>query len=242
MKLQNLIITVLFSLGLVSTGNFTYGQSSNLEKTMKQEFDNYTNGKKFQDWFQSAETLDEVGKKFPNEWLPEFWASYFYTQISSIVPKENPPKDISSQIILDKSQRNFDSAYNKVKNMTPQLESDFLVLQSLIYDFRNWLSNDETIKKEFQSKRENTVKKAIGLSQDSPVLEVYIATDLIKLKDLKSIYAGRNLLYEAQRKFNQRQKPRYMSTHFIEQWVEFWIGHSEKLIKEALDDNSSKGS
>jgi hypothetical protein len=230
MKLKNLSLVFLT---LYLSANSIFAQTGDsLEKSMKHGFDTYNNGEVFKDWIKGVEELSEVGKKHSNEWLPEFWASYLYTQLARAIPKENPPKGVTIQSLLDKSQGNFDLAMKKAKNATPQVQSDFLILQSLIYDFKlGTLSNDKS-KKEYQNKREEIIKQAVKLNPDSPTLKVYIATtDLLRKRDLTSVFTGRTLLVQAKREFSKREKPRYMSTDFAEEWIGFWLGQSEKGLE-----------
>ena len=208
-----------------------YSRDGNFEKGMKSGFDTFTNGKTFDEWIKGAKILSKLGETYPDKWLPEYWSSYLYTQLTFAIPKNNPPKGVTSQSILDESQKNFAKAFRKVKNMTPEIRSDFHVLQSLIYDFRNWSSKDKALKARMLSKREAEVRNAIRLSPNSPLVDVIIGTDLIKRKDFTSVFAGRILLLHAQDKFNQRLVPRYMSSHWNEQWINFWLSKSKKEIK-----------
>jgi len=226
-------ITFLITVFYAFTSIALYSQNVNLEEGMKNGFDTFTKGKTFEEWIKGAKIMNELGQKYPNEWLPNYWASYLYTQLTFNIPKDNPPKGITSKSIVDEAQKNLDLALQKVNDMRPDIRSDFHALQTLIYDFRQWTNKDENIKAEFLDKRQFEIKQAIMLNSNSPLVDVIIGTDLIKRRDLTSVYAGRILLLHAKKKYDERLVPRYMSSHWNEQWINHWLSQSVKGI-EAL--------
>ncbi len=223
--------TVLLFLMGISLSIPVLSQNKSLEEEMKKGFDTYTDGKTFNDWFRGAKIMEETGSKYPKEWLPDYWAGFFYTQLSFSIPKENVSERITKHVMLDASQKNFDNAFNKVDHMTPSIRSDFHVLQAMIYSFRGWYSEDDAAKNMFQNKAESEVKSAFRLNESNPLIMVNRAINLIKRKDYASVYAGRVLLLTAKNKYESRLRPRYMSTHWNEQFIGYWLGQANKGLK-----------
>lgn len=205
---------------LVSISSLVYSQKVTLNEGMKAGFDLFTDGEEFADWLKAAEDLSSLGKEHPNEWLPEYWSSYFYTQIARGFP-ENPPKGVTKAGLLKKSQENFDRAFKKVQRPSPETQSEFYMLQALIYAF-NGLEAEEDIE----------IKKAIKANPNNPLIDVYLATDLIRTKDYKSLYSARVLLVRAKNKYASRMKPRYLSAHWNEEWVGYWLPQAEKGLTQ----------
>ncbi len=225
MRTGRLLTILLLSTYLLSA------QSEDFSKEMKKGFDTYTNGKTFMDWKKGAEILERVGKDYSNEWLPDYWASYFYTQLVRNIPKENSSVEVSVKGLLKKSQESLDKAQAKVKNLSKEMESDFHALQALIYNFSEWTSDNDTLKKEFNEKAKLELKRAIRANTNSPLTDVIVATNLIKKGDYESVYAGRVLLLNAKQKYDSRIAPRYLSSHWNEQWIGYWLGSANKGVE-----------
>lgn len=212
------------------------GQVKSLEEGMKEGFDTYTDGETFEEWLKAAKMLSILGERYPDQWLPEYWSSYFYTQLTFAIPENYADKTVSKSSILQASQENFDNALEKVKSMTPQIRSDFHALQSLIFAFYSYSSEDEALKTEFEKKELKEIKSGILSNYNNPLLDIILAVKLIRTRDVASTYAARNLLLNAKQIYDSRVEPRYMSTHWNEQWIEYWLGQSkiglEKLLNE----------
>lgn len=219
---MSLLLIILFSLNI-------YSEQDSYKQGMKEGFDTYSNGETYSDWVKGAEILSATGKKHPNEWLPEYWASYFYTQIARVFNSiKNPPENQSMNGLLNLSQKNLDIAISKLDNLTPSQKSDIAVLQALIYDFRAIAAADKTVQKNFEEKSNLQIKLAVKENSDNPLMEVYIGTSLMFKKDLSSTLAARSLFLKAKQVFDARIQPRYLSTHWAEQWIQYWIPQSEK--------------
>lgn len=216
--------TVLMAI-LVSLTSFSYGQKMGLEEGMKNGFDLYNTGEEHWEWIEAAESLADLSKKYPNEWLPYYWASYMYTQIARASFK-NPPEGITSEKMVDNAQKYLDLASARIKDKTPEQEVDFHMLQGLTYSFRK----DD--KEKFKELKEIETTAAIRKDPNNPTLLVNLGLDLFFRGDYQSVYAARVLFLQARQKFNSRLKPRYMSTHFAEQWVNYWEPQAQKKILE----------
>ncbi len=234
MKKVILLSTLGSALALASLS-----QDKSLEIEMKKGFDAYTDGETFGDWLTAAKMLSDLGDRSPNEWLPNYWSSYFYTQLTFSIPEGYADKAITKTSILKASQDNFDKAFGKVDNMTPQIRSDFHALQSLIYAFRNYSSENEALKSEYEKKELDEIKSGIRNDYNNPLLDVILAVRLIRNRDFISTYAARNLLLKAKGIYDSRMEPRYMSTHWNEQWIEHWMGQSKKGLGKLLTQDSS---
>ena len=221
--------TVIFFL----MGSPLFSQDSAFAEGMKEGFTAFDKGEKYEDWIRGAELLSTLGKKYPDEWLPEYWSSYFYTQIArGFSSVKNPPKDMSTKQLLKLSQQNLDVASAKIKHKSPEQESDFHALQSLIYSFQSGVAKSNEDKKKFKEMETLEIKQAIQKNPNNPLMEVIIATKLIYQRDYKSILAGRTLLLKAKQTFDCRFGPRYLSTHWNEEWLGYWLPLSEKGISK----------
>lgn len=204
---------------LASTSVHIIAQDKGFEEGMKAGFDLFTEGEAFEDWVKAAEDLTSLGKQYPQEWLPEYWSSYLYTQLVRGLP-EDPPTGVTATILLNESQKNFDKAFQKIKNPTAEIRSDFHALQALIYAFNG-----------NSSKEEIEFKKAIQANPNNPLIDVSLATDLVKRNDYTSLYSARILFLRAKNIYNSRTKPRYMSTHWNEEWLGYWLPQAEKGLE-----------
>lgn len=220
MKKLTLLITVLLLSQLLTA------QNANFEEGMKKGFDAFNDGELHKDWIGAAESLVDLAKKHTDQWLPYYWASYMYTQIARASYKD-PPEGITVSGMLDLSQKNLDLASKRIKDKTLEQQADFHVLQGLIYSFR---PSPEGEKDKFTKLKAAETKAAIRKAPDSPLVMVDLGLDLLFRDDFQSVYAGRVLLLKAREKFNSRMKPRYMSTHYSEQWVDYWEPQSRKGI------------
>nr|WP_299169026.1 hypothetical protein [uncultured Allomuricauda sp.] len=225
MKTTKLLTILLLSICVLNA------QSENFSEEMQKGFDTYSNGETFLDWKKGAEILEKVSESYKDQWLPNYWASYFYTQLVRNIPKDNRPEGVTEELLLKKSQENIDKAYGRIKKMNKEIKSDFHALQSLIYNFSEWTSGNEALKKEFREKAETELKKAISANSNNPLADVIVATNLVKKGDYQSVYAGRVLLLTAKRKYDMRIEPRYMSSHWNEQWIGYWLGSANKGVE-----------
>ncbi len=220
------IFTLL--LMLVSASVPVLAQDKGFEEGMKTGFDIFNEGEDHEAWVEGAESLVELADDHPEEWLPYYWASYMYTQIAR-ASKQNPPKGVSSEKMLDNAQKYLDLASKRIEDKTPEQEVDIHMLQRLTYTFRE----DDN---KFNPLAEREFKEAIRKDPNHPLLLVGLGLNLLFRGDYQSVYAARVLLLKAKEKFDSRMKPRYMSTHFVEQWVNYWEPQSKKKILELTQD------
>ncbi|PWL39471.1 hypothetical protein DKG77_01135 [Flagellimonas aquimarina] len=225
MKTSKLLVICLLSI------SFVKAQSKSFSDDMKTGFDTYSNGETFSDWKKGAEILEKVSESYKDQWLPNYWASYFYTQLVRNIPKDNRPEGVTEELLLKKAQENIDKAYGRIEKMNQKMKSDFHALQSLIYNFSEWTSVNEVLKKEFHEKAETELKRAISSNSNNPLTDVIVATNLIKKGEYQSVYAGRVLLLNAKSKYDMRIEPRYMSSHWNEQWIGYWLGSANKGVE-----------
>lgn len=193
----------------------------------------------FESELKAVKAFERVGKKYNNEWLPQYWAAYLYTQIGRLVDRLERAEARMS--FIDKAQEKFDLAAKLLPNKTVEDQSSFHALQGLIYLFKSRFS-EGTDSKIYAELGVEEVNKAIQTNPNNPLVFVLSATSLIRSTtnlgqdgeaepDLRKVLAGNILLEKAKTIFERARPDRSMTTHWNQEWLSFWLPYSEKLLK-----------
>lgn len=224
--------TVVFYLFLLIGILSLKAQNKNFEEGMKKGFEMFDKGEEFKDWLGGAESLVSLSDKHPNEWLSYYWASYMYTQLARGLPK-NPPKGITREKMVDNAQVYINKGKQRIKDWTIEQEVDFHMLQQLIYSFRKPPEDD---KEKFKKLADIELKDALRKDPNHPLVLVSVGIDLYFADgDFRNTYGANALLMKAKGIFDNRLKPRYMSTDYAEQWVEYWAPVVQKKLLELVN-------
>lgn len=184
---------------------------------------------------EGLEMMEKVAKKYPKEWLPNFWASYQCTQMAMLKDREDYPKQLNPNELLDRADKYWKQA-NKLADdkMSDELKADFHALRSLIYTFRMINTDDSEKSGEYKSLGDEQIKTAASLNPESPVVMVFAATNLARDDDANyaDLIAAAQLMKLARKQFEQAPE-RSMTTNFNQEWIQFWLpwveGRIEKL-------------
>lgn len=240
MKYLYSLSTCIFFLSI----SLVYSQTdkSGYEKSMKAALFMHDTASAFASEQAVADLYEEIGRKYPNEWLPNYWASYIYTQLANIhgrVP--DTPENIGKKELLDMAQEQLDKAKEKNKNADHLTQSDFHALQAFIHFFklhfaRSSIQPEEIINKEKEAYQEN-MKVSLRLNKSNPLTMVLIGTSMMSKPDVdfRDALAAKTLLEKANELFKQSDTPRALTTHWNQEWLGlFWLKNADTKFSEQL--------
>ncbi len=195
------------------------------------------------DQLKGLESMEALTKKYPNEWLPNFWAAYQCTQMNMLKGKENYPASLNPEELLDRSEKYLGAARDLAKTeITDRLNSDFHALQSLIYDFRQGSAKDKDSAAKLKALSDKARKKALALSPDSPVMKVFVATEIGRKPEATyaELVAAIQLMKQAKETFDT-QPVRAITTSFNQEWIQFWLPWLDGKLKKIIvgDDKTA---
>lgn len=176
--------------------------------------------------------LEKIAADHADAWLPQFWASYFLTQI---VMSHSNDKNIR----LNRAQGNLDDATSRAKTADEYDAASFLSLQSLIYRFRITDQDDQATLDALRTQILTTEQQAFSANPNSPVAMVMAATNIInagqKERHWEQIMGGYSLLTTARDEFMNDERPKGLTTHFNSEWVRPWINWVERMYKDGIE-------
>lgn len=179
---------------------------------------------------QAIEAFQSIAQDYSESWLADYWTSYIYTQISRV--KEIPDGRTTIEL-LEASQKSLDVAKSKVKEMTPDIESDFHALQGFIYYFLS-IRDKKDKEAEYRKLSEQSYRKALSLDSENPLMYVLKGTGLLRdTERIGSVLAGRVLLMEANRLFKLSNQPRALTTNWNQEWLYlYWLKFADKQLAD----------
>jgi len=190
--------------------------------------------------FLAIKQCKKVADKYPDAWLPHFWAAYYTTQLTQY-PTKLKGKERSTTFLsyLEEAQKSLNKASRLIPKEAKRGQSSMHSLQSLIYSFKSNLSAGEE-KEKYNSLFQEATKKAIKVSPNNPVVLVMLATKMVNQynsdKDFGKILAGKVLMEKASQTFdlfNESEIHPSLTSHFNQEWVQPWTGYLKKLLNES---------
>jgi len=216
----------------------TVASITSLAEEMEAALKLHEDAKDYAGEVKAAEAFAKITEKYTSEWLPAYWASYLYTQLTNILVRDITVAKEGTTIdgMISKSQKYLDLAKERKGEMTTSEQADFHNLQGLIYFFKARTAEIEEYKNQHLEERTKSISLAINLDAQNPNAQVMAATELIRYgyneKDLQKVLGGKLLLENAKKTYQNRKTKRSMTTHWAEDFVNFWLGFANKTIKE----------
>ena len=225
---------LLIAFILVAT--FAHSQGPSYAKLMKSALHVHDTASNYSSEQAAASAFERTAELFPDEWLPNYWASYVYTQLHNSVGLPDAPKGITKKKLMDKAQQQFDLAKSRVKTNSPEIESDLHALQAFIHYFNGIDAKNKELGKPFFDKYAEEIKLSLKSNPNNPLVSVIIGTEMVSKKDdISSIIAGRALLNVANQEFKKSNQPRALTTSWNHEWLWlFWLNYADKQLKEAI--------
>lgn len=209
-------------------------QSPDYTKAMKSALHVHDTASTYQAEQAAASAFQKIGNDFTDEWLPNYWASYVYTQLHNATGLPDAPKGISKEQLMSTAQKQLDIARSKVKEMTPTINSDLKALQAFIYYFN---ARDTGREKGIPLYNQYVaeLKSCLNDNPDNPLAFVLMGTEMLnKVDDIKSVAGGRALLKMADQKFKEAEQLRALTTAWNHEWLWlYWLKFSDKQILNA---------
>ncbi len=179
-----------------------------------------------------VEQLEALADANPDEWLPQYWATYFLTQVVMSHAESRIDR-------LDRAQALLDQATARASLTESYPKGDLQSLQSLIYDFSISSADNEQQANDLTEKRNAARLLAFTSNPESPVVMVMAATDVIsagqKNHSWPEVMAGFALLREAQLKFSLVDAPKGLTTNFNSEWITPWLNWGDRMFADGLD-------
>ena len=173
--------------------------------------------------------MRKLSDEYSKEWLPAYWACYYYTQYGRTTTQKMTYYD-TAQVLCNRMMESK-------KEAAPVEKSVLLTLQVLIYRLQMLGFQDAgntTKVSELQSKYFETLNEAIKLDPANANLKVMTGVELmyqaINSKDKYKALAAKSLLEDAKRFYLENpRKSKTSPTHWGQAWVDVWISRFERI-------------
>jgi hypothetical protein len=175
----------------------------------------------------SLEAFKKLAEKYPNEWLPGYWAAYLCNQIARLSGRDpNFPKNLTKQGLIDQSTKYIGIAKKNASKVTEQEKSDLYALQGLLYSIVEGSKYDTLMQDEY--------KKAIKINPSNVNLQVQFAIGLtrenLKYQNLVTALA----IFDNANQFFSKIENRALTTYYSKDFVGFWRGQAMDKLTKAL--------
>lgn len=176
-------------------------------------------------------------EKYPNEWLPSYWAAYLCTQIARLDGRADGfPKDLNGKQLIVESKKFYDRAVEIKGEMTDLEKSDFLMLEAFIYGwFMYIVAEDEVEKAKYTKLSKATYREAAKLNIRNPLMFVQMGISLIQREEYRDVLSGIGLLDHAEEIYI-RAENRGLTTYWNQDFIKYWRGRGEERAQELMMD------
>lgn len=189
----------------------------------------------------ALQRFKEVCKKYPEEWLPNYWTAYLLTQVARLKGRADDfPKDMDPGQLIRDSQQYFDRANQLLANKNDGQTSDFHVLQGFIYGwFSTIVADSEGEKERYSDLQKEHYRLAAIANHNNPIIYVLIGINLTNdQEDYRRVLAGIAMLNYADEIFS-RKPQRSLTTYWNKDFIPFWRSRAEKKLKKMLGSNEN---
>ena len=201
-----------------------FGQEDKHTKALKNAIALHSEATDVHQELIAAQTLKHLSDMHPNDWRPAYWAAFVYTQAGRISEDQLPYYD-TAQILLNKAVMTH-------KNQTNREKSEYLILQSLIYNLQrgpHWQKGDRETAMKFTNLMLEERQKAVRANPDNPRVLLLMGTGYIsegkRRKDPSMLLAGKVLLEEANRKYEEFPPENGLAPSWGKGWINYWLSN-----------------
>lgn len=235
-NLFTLIGVIIFITSLSAQSNKAY------ENAMKSALFMHDTASSYSSEQAVANLYEKIAREYQNEWLPNYWASYVYTQLNNMYGRvPDTPKNVTKNDLMNKAQEHLDQARSRMPDGDKLVESDIHALQALIHYFNFRMSQSasggEDMILEKKQQYQSELKLSLQKNLENPLVLVMLGTTLLgnKESDFKDTLAARIMLNKANELFKQSDTHRALSTRWNQEWLWlFWLKHADKKLQENL--------
>ncbi|NNF59341.1 MAG: hypothetical protein HKN04_13985 [Rhodothermaceae bacterium] len=172
--------------------------------------------------------FERIAERYPARWEAPYWAAHLYGQAARL---EDMDQNDESLVHHDKAQAYFDqawAAWSARPERTAVEESDFYVLQSLLYGLRSSYyirhGEQEQARVLFALDGEYMLRAAIANS-NNPRIYMSRGIDLIRHEATRE--EGRRILHEAIQKYAAHPPATSIAPNWGRPWIDFWLSRYE---------------
>ncbi len=179
----------------------------------------------------SLEAFEKLVKKYPNEWLPSYWAAYLCTQIARLDGRDPGfPKSLSYEEMIGKAETHFAACKAKAININTVEKSDLHAMQGFIYTFLRKAINDK-----YDSLVQREYKKSLAINPLNVNLQIQFAIGLSNragssYQDLVTALG----IFEYNRIFFGKIDNRALTTYYAKDFVDFWRRNTEEKLTKMI--------
>lgn len=239
-RLLGLVMVVC---SLVTPPIFSAQTPHEYNRRMKEALQLHTDAGNFKEESEATAAYVEIGKDYPDQWLPLYWASYLNTQLANILGRvPDAPENAEPKEFLEQAQKHLDEASRRLTDSTDSILSDFSALQTLIHMFHARMAKDEKVQERARNEAEKSLKTATRLKPRNPLIFVMVATNLLRKEglDINRAIAAEALLQEAKDIFETAPE-RALTTHWNQEWIDlFWLNHATSTVAQLSAEDELK--
>ncbi len=225
------IVTIIL---LVAAIQLSAQDKGELKNIMKSALHIHDTASVYASSLQAAKMLEKAGETYKDEWMPNYWATYVYTQLG--LYKDRPKN--AGDIIPVKALENIEKAKKRYTGSDSLILSDIHSLKTFVYYIHTWYPEYAEKRDEYVNKVSAERKISLAYNMDNPMIYVLIGTGMVRSDKLTDVVAGRALLYQASHIFNQKEAAhKAQSTYWNEEWLHFfWLDNADNLLSKALSN------
>ncbi|GAB5533903.1 MAG: hypothetical protein Rubg2KO_01520 [Rubricoccaceae bacterium] len=221
MRLLSILLFVLCAHGAVA-------QSPSYVRAVEHALANEDTTSTLDTMLDAITEFERIAEQYPERWEALYWAAHLYGQAARL---EDRAGNDESLIHHDKAQTYYDQAqeaWAALPERTAVEESDFYILQALLYGLRSSYSfrHGETDQARLLIALENeyTLRAALA-NPNNPRLYMSRGIDLIVHE--KTREEGRRLLNEAIQKYAEHPPASSIAPNWGRGWIDFWLRRYE---------------
>ena len=185
---------------------------------------------------RALEAFRALIDRYPDEWLAPYWTAYLATQVARLESRvDDFPSDLDPRALVRESRERLEQARKRAGAMNDDLQSDFYMLEGLIFNFHSTiLATSEKEKADWQDRARRSYDQALRLNPRNPLLQVLVGIDLFqKDRTSREVIAGLALLDHALTTF-EKAPNRALTTYWNKDFIPFWRARGEARLAELL--------
>jgi len=220
------LVVILISVSSLFTINQSYGQAKVFVKDIEYALALEDTASSYGSVVKAAQNLEQLTKKYPNEWLAFYWTAHVYSQCA-VFSRNSSEKSKYSEY-LDTAQAFFDQGWQIHKNKDKIDESDFYALQSNMHGLRigqyRYQQDWENVRK-YAKLQEEALQKAEQTNADNPMAWMLKGLDLLRAQETRD--EGQRVLAVAIEKYKKFPPKSKIHPRWGRQWIDFWLKRYE---------------
>jgi len=191
-------------------------QTKNFKSDIEKAHSVYTNAKDLKGNLEGLKAYEKLFNKYPNEWLPKFWAAYISSSIARI-DADNKKTHLSKGM----------KYYQEAKKMGyDKYPSEFMALEGYVYSMHRLTSKDAE-REEYKNLMEKAFQKSVLLDIDNPITQILegmsISFNGMKDSKFRKVAAGRTLILSSKEKLTKYKDSIFLTPYFNYEMIDAFM-------------------